>query len=422
MATLRRLLHAALALVAFAPAAQASEVQTPTVFRKFGGRVVKVRVVELGSSAKAAVGTGFFVSAGGLVVTNYHVVSDVVLEPARYKPEIVLTSGESTEARILSVDVVHDLAVLATGLARADYFTLAPVAVEQGDRLDSLGPPHDLGRSIVEGTFNGYLEHTLYPKIHFTGAINAGMSGGPTIDLAGRVVGVNVASAGNAVGFLVPVERAIAMVAAVTAPTTRPAELVAALTAQITAFQDAYVNDILAAPRQGVAMGPFTAPTQPAAFFRCWGDTEHSLRTPYEIVHHRCSTDDYLYIAGDHWSGVVTLGHERVSSNKLFSLRFFRLYSQEFSDYDETDYGGNEDNVTRWQCGARNLTNGSAGLRTELCVRRYKKLKGLYDAVLRTAVLGARSEGLVSTLSMSGLTYANIERLSRYLLEGVRWR
>ncbi|MEZ5581942.1 MAG: hypothetical protein R3F37_03415 [Candidatus Competibacteraceae bacterium] len=46
--------------------------------------------------------------------------------------------------------------------------------------------------TIVEGTYNGQLDKSLYEKIHFTGSINPGMSGGPTINRDGAVVGVNV--------------------------------------------------------------------------------------------------------------------------------------------------------------------------------------------------------------------------------------
>ena len=118
-------------------------------------------------------------------------------------------SGTTHSATVLAIDVVHDLAVLDAGLRGRPSFVLGPVAVAQGNRLFSLGHPRDLGLSIVEGTHNGLLTHTLYPRIHLTGSLNPGMSGGPTIDEQGRVVGVNVSTAGNQVSFLVPADRVI---------------------------------------------------------------------------------------------------------------------------------------------------------------------------------------------------------------------
>src|SRR6201999_2275505 len=85
------------------------------------------------------------------------------------------------------------------------FFNLTDFELGQGARVYSLGNPHDVGLSIVEGTYNGQLAETLFERIHFTGSLNPGMSGGPAIDRAGRVVGVNVASMGNQLSFLVPI-------------------------------------------------------------------------------------------------------------------------------------------------------------------------------------------------------------------------
>jgi hypothetical protein len=61
-------------------------------------------------------------------------------------------------------------------------------------------------------------------------------------------------------------------------------------------------------------------------------------------------------------------------------------------------------------------------MRSVLCLRRYRKLGELYDAVLKVAVLGRGNVGLVSTLTMSGVTFDNVQRLSQRYLEHVTWR
>ncbi|HVO93532.1 MAG TPA: serine protease, partial [Terriglobales bacterium] len=205
-----------LALLAFVPATGAAQLTvtsgtTPEIFKQFSEHVVKIEVVETGSAAKASVGTGFFADGGSRIVTNYHVISKLIHSPERYRIDVIDVTGQTGHATVLGIDVVYDLAVLRTNRPVKGYLTLEAKTVDQGTRLYSLGHPRDLGLTIVEGTYNGLLKHTLYPKVHFTGSLNPGMSGGPTLTQSGRVVGINVATEGEQISFLVPAERAIAL-------------------------------------------------------------------------------------------------------------------------------------------------------------------------------------------------------------------
>ncbi|MCP4203862.1 MAG: trypsin-like peptidase domain-containing protein, partial [bacterium] len=176
------------------------------VFDRHREAVVKVEVSETGSGAKGIIGSGFFVGDGTRLVTNYHVVSRLVHKPARYVASVVDADDQEQEARLVGLDVLHDLALLEVGSAGPERLEIAAAAPAQGTRLYALGYPHDIGITIVEGTYNGRAEHSLYGRLHFTGSLNPGMSGGPAIDDSGVVVGVNVATAGNQVSFLVPLE------------------------------------------------------------------------------------------------------------------------------------------------------------------------------------------------------------------------
>jgi hypothetical protein len=247
------------------------------------------------------------------------------------------------------------------------------------------------------------------------------MSGGPTIAEDGRVVGVNVSTAGNQLSFLVPVERAAALVERVLSPNGRPpARTLEQVGRQLREYQDVYLQDMLVGETKTVALGPYRVVTAPAPFFRCWGDATRPEELPYEKVQHRCSTDDYVFIAGDQSSGIVELEHELISTRKLNATRFFSLYSTVFAQ-DNTP-GGEEEHVTSWRCGTRNVRHDATAMRAVLCLRRYRKLGELYDAVLKVAVLGRRDAGVVSTLTMSGVSFENVDRLSRRYLERISWR
>jgi hypothetical protein len=399
-------------------AAQESSVATSDVFRHYADRVVKIQVVETGSAAKATIGSGFFVDADGHVVTNYHVVSKLINTPDRYRAEMIDVTGAAHPVRILDIDAVADLAVLATDVRGHAHFTLAPTTVAQGVRLYSMGHPEDLGLSIVEGTYNGYLPHARQSRLHFTGSLNHGMSGGPTITDDGRVIGVNVATEGDELSFLVPVEKATDLLHRATAPgETEPARGLQQVGQQLRDYQNAYLRDMFTGNVKTIALGPFHVPTEPAPFFRCWADASRRKELPYESVTHRCSTDDYVFIAGDQSSGVITLEHQLISTTKLNAVRFFSLYTSIF-ERDNTP-GGEEEHVTSWKCGTRNVRNGDTPMRAVLCIRRYRKLGELYDAVLKVAVLGRSSVGLVSTLTLSGVTFDNVQKLSRRYLEHI---
>lgn len=422
MARFRILGAGMLALLVAAPAvAQEPQPLTSTVFGRYADRVVKVQVIEEGSAARASLGSGFFVTGAGHVVTNYHVISQLVHEPERYRAELVDLSQATHPLRLLAIDVVNDLAVVKAEVEPGAWFELGPAPVDQGDRLYSLGHPSDLALSIVEGTYNGHLQHTLYPKIHFTGSINPGMSGGPTIAADGRVVGVNVSTAGNQLSFLVPVARARALVADATAPDhVPPVDLLGAVARQIREYQDVYLRGMFTDSSAIVELGGYEVVTEPAPFFRCWGDSDRDPMTPYETVYHYCSTDDYLYIAGDQSSGVVEVDHELIRSTSLNPWRFHALYSAVFGR-DNTP-SGVEEHVTSWRCATRNVRGSGTPLRSVLCARAYRKLEGLYDAVLKVAVLGQPDSGLVSTLTLSGVTWENIRMLTDRYLERVTWR
>src|SRR5256885_623492 len=120
---------------------------------------------------------------------------------------------------LLALDVPRDLAVVKMDRAGLPYFDFDPRALgarlPKGERIYAMGNPLDLGFTIVEGTYNGLVDKSYDERIHFSGAINPGMSGGPVAGSDGRVVGVNVAKrlAGEQVGFLVPARFAATLLA-----------------------------------------------------------------------------------------------------------------------------------------------------------------------------------------------------------------
>ena len=393
------------------------------LFRRYADRVAKVEVLEVGSGAKALTGSAFFVSGDGLLITNYHVVARLVRDPDSYQVQLIDHAGTVRSADVLVVDVVHDLAVLETDPRPGDpYFTFATDSLDHGQRLYALGHPLELGLAIVEGTYNGLLRHSLYPRIHFTGALNPGMSGGPTIDAAGRVVGINVSTAGNEVSFLVPGTRAAELVAEVEAPGYRaPDDLAAEVARQLRVYQRSYLSTLFTRAVPVTQLGGATLPTDPAPYFNCWADADNDPDAPYQSVVHRCSTDDEVFLAEDHWSGVIEFQHRVLTADRMPATQFYRIYQNAFAEgTDALDDGG--DDVTDFRCTTRNVRQGGARWRTAFCVRAYTQLDGLYDAVFRAALLGRADTGVITELTLSGVTYDNAVAVSRRFFGLVKWK
>ena len=109
--------------------------ETEKVFGKYSDRVVKIHVVEKESGAKAVLGSGFFVDSDGRIVTNYHVISKLVLHPDRYRAELVETAGGIRPLSALAVDVINDLALVKAEVDNVPFFRIVARELQQGTRL-----------------------------------------------------------------------------------------------------------------------------------------------------------------------------------------------------------------------------------------------------------------------------------------------
>ena len=205
-----------LLLLAFLSTPSLSWASATSLFSELKQTVFQIRVIDIASGDKFTIGSGFQISEQGHIATNFHVVSPYVHDPDKYRLEFVRTTqskhATSEEiiqpAQLLTFDVIHDLALLTinnTDNSQHDFLALSDQPLNKGDRIYSMGNPHDLGMTIIEGNYNGLLQASRYQKILFSGSLNPGMSGGPAINTQGKVIGINVSTQGSEISYLVPV-------------------------------------------------------------------------------------------------------------------------------------------------------------------------------------------------------------------------
>jgi serine protease Do len=156
-------------------------------------------------------GSGFFVSPDGYILTNNHVVSDAV--------EITVTTDdqETFKADLVGNDPMTDVALLKiNGNQQFKYLELGNSENAQiGDWVIAIGSPIRLAQTVTVGIISGKNREDVkigdidYSNfIQTDAAINFGNSGGPLLDIYGKVIGINTAIAGGAnvtgIGFAIP--------------------------------------------------------------------------------------------------------------------------------------------------------------------------------------------------------------------------
>jgi S1-C subfamily serine protease len=215
----------------FAPETNAAEFERDEplslaeVYEESEGGVVQVKttaVVETPDifglpqqEEQRGLGSGFVIDKSGHIVTNFHVVEGAD------EVEVSFSNGEEMDADVIGNDPSSDIALLKVN---ADSRALKPLrlgdsdALRVGDEVVAIGNPLGLERTMTAGIVSALGRVIPAPNqfqidevIQTDAPINSGNSGGPLLNAAGGVVGVNaqIATAGTpgniGIGFAVPI-------------------------------------------------------------------------------------------------------------------------------------------------------------------------------------------------------------------------
>jgi S1-C subfamily serine protease len=195
----------AFVLAALAAAAVAEPAPPPADTKDLAGRIGPsvVNLTMVAGGEDVGNGTGFFVRADGVVVTNHHVIDHVpgtlvaVLRDGRRVPVV----------GVLADDEPHDLALVRVEGAGYPALPLAPTeSVQPGERLTLVGSPFGFDQSVSTGIVSAVRadfpdewkkrqrergDLTTGPLVQHTVPMGPGASGSPLVDDLGRVAAVN---------------------------------------------------------------------------------------------------------------------------------------------------------------------------------------------------------------------------------------
>jgi serine protease Do len=407
-------------------AATAAERESPRdraseLFSALQERVYQIRVIDKSSGKKSAIGSGFSIDTRGLLATNYHVVSDMVIEPGRYRLEYVAFDGVTGPLTLLDIDVVHDLAIVASDSSRAGFSALNTNPLSKGSRIYSIGNPLDLGMTIIEGSYSGYIERSLYEKIHFSGSLNPGMSGGPAIDENGAVIGVNVSTAGQEISFLVPAVYLQNLLDSVKSrKRTDTVNFTRRIEQQLFDNQQRYMNDLLGREWKQDTLGRVLVPREMGSIFKCWGETRSDSEMLYSVSSVYCANDDDLFLSRDLSTGSITFNYHWYETSRLGRIRFYRMLQEQSTDITVPNYGA-EKEIGRPRCVTRFVTTSGARWKTTLCSWQYKKYPRLHDVTLKVILCDRPKSSMTIDCTLLGVSRSSALAFCKKFMESLQW-
>ena len=148
-------------------------------------------MVRLNFEEQTSLGSGVIVNEAGFIVTNFHVVSQLMFDTV-----VTLHDGRNIPATLVAFDETIDLAVLHINM---DDLTPIPRGDDRnlnvGDVVFAIGYPRNIGQSVSQGIVSALIDSQEQQSenylIQTDAAINPGNSGGALIDRAGNLVGIN---------------------------------------------------------------------------------------------------------------------------------------------------------------------------------------------------------------------------------------
>jgi serine protease Do len=375
------------------------------LYERIRPSVVEVVTKNRTNLGVSSVASGFVTHRKDWVITNYHAISDSIFEPDDHTLQIVSMDQGELKAEIVAVDIQNDLAILKVEQSiRVPLLELRETLPDRGESGYSMGKPGSYQHSIVSGTFNGVNDKAAATLIIFSGPINGGMSGGPTLDGQGRVVGVNVATSTRhqLVGLAVPAE-AVGQLIRRNTQQKIPGldELRKDIARQVSSFNQQIVMRLDLPTHSVRRLGPFQvrgdlSKDQPCSASRIDTPNDH-----YKRVDQRCDSSSRVYLSDQQNAGHIVMGSFWFNSEKMSSHGLARLVEDQLTHLRDVK---NDDGPTAsWHCTEQRLRGRfDLPIQLDACRRAVEKLPGLFDFRFRYTPLVTGPDALLVAVSMSG--------------------
>lgn len=392
--------------------AQANNAET--LFKRISPSVVVVKTEVSGNSGVASSASGFITHRKDWVVTNYHAVTDAIFEAKAHNLTVHTSERVKQTARVIAVDVLNDLAILhLPSPIDGPLLELREALPAKGENGFSVGKPGSFEYSIVNGSFNGMHDEQSSPLIVFSGAINSGMSGGPTLDARGRVVGVNVATSTRhqLIGLVIPSSAVSALIKR-TAEQSTPdnAQLRADISKQLALFGQQQLQRLDTGLNNVRRLGPFNVRADLADQQVCSTERQNNTQWRYSVVKQTCESASGLYVMDEQQAGNIISGSFLLQGPGLTDLQMASLVERRL--YGLSGVSKAPVDSTPWQCSEQRV-KVPHGLTVQLhaCRRALTKLPNLNEYRFRYTPLVRGPNALVVAMGLDGFDDATAKAI-----------
>ena len=400
-----------------------SEASTTTeLYAKTEESVFTIEVHTGNADTKSSLGSGYLISKDGLIATNYHVIGEYIKEPSRYSIR-VRHAGKQHAATLHHFDFVNDLAILRVIGLSATPLELNDSLPAPGSSIVSLGNPHGLRLSIIEGVFNGFADKGLIDRMLLSMPLNSGMSGGPILDRHGKVIGTNVSIYlfSNNVSFGVPIDKLKALLLKPALANTRAAYQQAMLKQMQEIEKQTFVKVSEAMDSHSpLTIGGAQIQT-PAKIFECWDSGKDYKKQGLKKSLFSCNLQFTPVLEDEKAVASIDILVEHLETTK--SSYGFYGYLTEHGDnhHDVSRRATTDSNYTSPHCSTDRVTIDSIEWKMNTCVNGYTDYPGLYDFAMVANTLGRVKEAIYIGFHLNGFTLESFKALSQAFLKTIHF-
>ena len=423
-----------------------SPVQTPTVqlmptLPPLPPEVIRAQAQEkvfqlltevTGGHEKESYGTAFVIRQDGWMISNFHVVSNAMIYPKNYG--LFLKVGtEKLPAKVKAIDLVNDLALIKVERNFSSAYTFADHLPAPGEKIYSAGLPEDTVMQLIEGLYSDSIQFAGLNRSFVSAPLNHGMSGGPSLNAFGQLVGVNDAMVHKAqnISILIPVA-VVSTLAQKIGAERAPASLQTndEIKSQIHAAYHSWIEQWTQSLTTGPSMtvGKYAIYGKPQGL-KCWEESEKLPISDSKKIHiNLCRSPEVFPLYGNRHGGEIEFSYFKIESEKGAKEETSGSTWNQFKEQNTTNllkqgiaskkFREDEDS-RRSVCSHRFVMNKKqVKMLVEYCATQLKEIKGVFDLTV-SATPTMDSAPVVAIMSLSGLTREEIIPASNTFIESI---